>query len=261
MMDARSSLRTSIIRLVAGLFIAQTAILAGVVLLYDIDAWQLGLFAGIALVYHAALGVFLYSRREDFRIEGAEDPLPRVNLANALTMVRLSSIPTALFLILFARSARLLPIALPYLGLVFLTDFFDGIVARSRGEITVIGRYLDSTSDYLIIVGTSIVFFCFHLVPLWLFILILARLVLFAVAMGIAAVRQGKATTVSTFIGKASIFSIMVLFLLEIAGHFQVPVIGNPIVVRAFEYVTAAVVAVSFVDKGIFLRKLFSGRL
>jgi phosphatidylglycerophosphate synthase len=260
-MSAKSSIRASIIRLLGVLFTVQTAILGGVFLLYGLRAWRFGVYTGISLAYHGGLFVFLYLRRGDIRIEGAPEPLPRVNPPNILTVMRLSSIPTALFLILLSRTAHILPVALPYLVIVFLTDFFDGIVARKRGEITVIGRYLDSTSDYLIIIATSIVFFAFSLLPLWLFILILARLVLFAVALGIAAIRQGKATTQSTFLGKASIFAIMVLFLLEVAEHFAVPVIGYWLVVRIFEYLTAAVIAASFVDKTIFLRKLFRGEL
>ena len=47
--------------------------------------------------------------------------------------------------------------------LVFASDMLDGMIARRRNEITFIGRYLDSTSDYLMIIAVSIV------LTIWLF--------------------------------------------------------------------------------------------
>ena len=249
----------SIIVIVVTLFAIQVAVFAFILLLYRIDLGELAVFTGVAALYHAGLCIFLLSRSRDFRIEGEQVELTRVNLANALTIIRLSSIPSALFLILLSRRIQLLPVAVPYLALVFITDFFDGMAARRRKEITLVGRYLDSVSDYLIIIATSIVFFAYSLIPLWFFILVLSRLVIFAFLMGVAALAQGKASPLSTFFGKASIFATMFLYVLEVAEYFHIPWIGNPVVVKVFEYLVAAVIAASFVDKGIFLAKLFRG--
>jgi len=261
MMSAEGSLRKSIVLLFAALFAVQTAVCAAILVAYSIPLEEAGLFAGINAVYHAAFALILRTRAADFRIEATGEQLPRVNPPNVITLVRLSSIPTALFLILLSRRVQLLPVALPYLLVVFATDFVDGIVARARKEVTVVGRYLDSASDYLILIATSIVFFVFSLIPAWIFILILARLVIFAAFMTAAALKQGRANTATTFLGKASIFAVMTLFLLETAEYFSVPVIGHHIVVRIMEYAAAAVVAASFLDKAVFLRKLFTGRL
>ncbi len=256
-----SPLRKSIITMVAVLLAIQVGVFAAILAIYRIAMSELALFAGVTAVFHAGLGAFLVSRSQDFRIEGAPEPLTKVNLANALTIIRLSSIPSALFLILLSRRIQLLPVALPYLILVFVTDFFDGMAARRRKETTLVGRYLDSMSDYLIIIATSIVFFVFSLIPLWFFILILSRLVIFAALMAVAALVQGKASPLSTFLGKASIFAVMVLYVLEVAEYFRIPVIGHPVVVQVFEYLVAAVIVLSFVDKGIFLVKLFKGQM
>jgi phosphatidylglycerophosphate synthase len=254
-----SPLQKSIFVIVASLFVIQVVVFTGILAIYRITLEELWLFAAVAAAYHAGLCVFLLSRGRDFRIEGTQDQLKKVNLANTLTIIRLSSIPSALFLILLSRRVQLLPVALPYLAIVFITDFFDGIAARRRNEITMVGKYLDSASDYLIIIATSIVFYSFSLIPLWFFILILSRLVIFAVLMGVAAIAQGKASPLSTFFGKASIFAVMVLYVLEVAEYFHIPGIGHPIVVKVFEYLAAAVIAVSFVDKAVFLVKLFRG--
>jgi phosphatidylglycerophosphate synthase len=213
---------------------------------------------GISAAYHGLMMGLLLARKVDFHKEGSESLLARVNPSNALTLGRLSSIPTLLFLIVLASDAPVLPVLLPFACLVFASDMLDGMIARRRSEITFIGRYLDSTSDYLMIIAVSIVFYHFALIPLWLFVLIMTRLVLFAIGMALLALREGKADPLSTFLGKASIFALMVLYALEIAQIFHVPGIGNNLVVTIFEYLVAAVVAVSMVDKAIFLTRMFA---
>jgi phosphatidylglycerophosphate synthase len=221
-------------------------------------AWlRLFLYLGILLVYHGLLTAFLVSRRVDFHVEGIQTPLGKVNLSNSLTFGRLSSIPTLLFLIIQASSWYLVPVLLPFACVVFVTDFLDGIVARKRHQVTFVGRYLDSTSDYLMIVAVSIVFLYYRLIPAWFFVLVICRLVLFAFGMAMLALREGKADPVATFMGKASIFATMVLYVMELAELFRVPIIGNSVVVAVVEWLVAAIIVASLADKGIFLKRRF----
>ncbi len=257
-MPADASLKRSIVRHGIVFFLAQGLLLAVLFVAYRMAWSHFLLYIAIILVYHLGLTVFLYSRREDFRVEGADAPLPRVNLSNTLTFGRLSSIATILFLIIEASSAPLLPVLLPLISLVFVTDFLDGIIARRRKQVTFVGRYLDSTSDYLMIIAVSIIFLHYRLVPVWFFVLILARLILFAFGMGVLALREGKADPVATFLGKTSIFATMVLYVLEIAELFDVPVIGNHVVVRVMEWVVAAIIVASVADKAVFLGRRFA---
>ena len=258
MMPASRSLQRSISVHGAVLFSAQTLLLAIIFASFRMAWARFFLYVGITFVYHALLTAFLLSRKEDFRVEGMPVPLTRVNLSNSLTFGRLSSIPSILFLIIQASSYALVPVLLPFACLVFATDFLDGIVARRRNQVTFVGRYLDSTSDYLMIVAVSIVFRYYALIPVWLFILVISRLILFAFGMALLALREGKADPVATFLGKASIFATMVLYVLELAELFRVPVIGNPVVVTVIEWVVAGIIVASVVDKGIFLGKRFA---
>lgn len=256
-MQTRTALKRSILLHGTLFFLAQAALLVIVTLAYRMGWQRLALFLGVSLVYHASLTGLLFARWEDFHVEGSVEPLPRVNLSNSLTFGRLSSIPSILFLIVQASSYPILPVILPLMCAVFATDFLDGIVARRRRQITFVGRYLDSTSDYLMIIAVSIIFYYYQLIPLWFFILIMCRLVLFALGMALLALREGKANPLATFLGKASIFALMVLYVMEIAGLFGVPWIGNALVVRIVEYAVALVVVVSMVDKTIFLTRMF----
>ncbi len=250
-------LRKSIL-LHGGLFLlAQAALMIVVSLAWRMGWPRLALFLAVSAAYHAALTGALLARADDFHVEGTGEPLSRVNLPNTLTFGRLSSIPSILYLILQASSWPILPVLLPLMCVVFATDFVDGIVARRRREVTFVGRYLDSSSDYIMIIAVSIIFLYHHLLPLWLFILIMCRLVLFALGMAILALREGRANPLATFLGKASIFALMVLYVLEVASLFGVPWIGNELVVTIVEYAVAAVVAVSLVDKAVFLARRF----
>ncbi len=260
-MPGPKSLRTSILSTLGMLLLAQLVILFAIRFGFELDTRRTSLAAAVSVVYHVLLAAFLLWRIPDFRIHPSTQRLVRVNLANRVTMVRLSSIPTAVFLVVWSRSVALLPVVLPFLCIVFATDFMDGIIARRRRETTVVGRYLDSVSDYLMIIATSVIFYVFELLPLWFLLLILARLVLFALGMGYAALRQGKANTMSTFMGKASVFAVMFLYILEVAESFRIPWIGHPLVVRIVEYAAAAVVCASMVDKAIFLRRLLAGKI
>jgi phosphatidylglycerophosphate synthase len=259
MMPNWKSLERSIVLHGVLFFLAQAGVLLSVTLAYGMGAARLALFLGISLAFHGFLTALLLLRREDFRIEGSGLPLPRVNLANTLTYIRLSSLPTILFLVIEASDApSTLVVILPFICAVFATDFLDGMAARRRKEITFVGRYLDSASDYLTIIAVTIVLHRYQLLPLWFLLLVLLRLVLFAAGMTVLALREGKANPLSTFMGKTSIFSLMVLYAMEIARLFSVPWIGDVLVVRIVSYVVAGIVIASVVDKAVFLTRRFS---
>ena len=258
MMSSDSRLTRSIILHGALFFLAQTAVLLAVTVGYRMGWQRFGLFLAISAAYHAGLTGLLVARRRDFHVEGADVPLTRVNLSNTLTFGRLSSIPTITYLIVKASAFSILPVILPFICVVFATDFLDGMVARRRKEITFVGRYLDSSSDYLMIIAVSIVLFSYGLIPLWFFILIMGRLILFALGMIWLTLREGKANPLATFLGKMSIFALMVLYALEVARLFEVPWFGNERVVTIIEYIVALIVAISVVDKAIFLARGFA---
>jgi phosphatidylglycerophosphate synthase len=256
-MSTRPSLGRSILLWVAVFFLAQAVLLAGAWAVYAVPWARIAVPLAASAGFHVLLAGLLLWRRPDFRVEGSEEPLPRVNAPNVITLGRLSSIPTILALVLLAREHPVLPIALPFLCVVFASDFVDGIVARGKGGVTLVGRYLDSSSDYLLLVTVSILYLVEGLVPAWFFWLLMARLVLFAAGMAWATLRQGEIRPVTTFLGKAMVFAVMVLYAMEAAERFGVPWVGDARVVRVMEYLVAAVVVVSLADKAVFLKRLF----
>lgn len=256
-----SPIARSITSLWAVFFVLQTVLIA--VAASVLDMWGRpvsGVILAVSIAYFALLLGLLLRKKDDFRLVDGDKPLSRVNLSNILTMARIASLPAALYLILAAREHSLLPVLVPFLAFIFLTDLLDGLIARRTKQVTVIGRYLDSASDYAVIVGISIAFFAYRLVPVWLFTLILARLVLFAAVMVAISLRAGKITGEATLLGKACVFSVMVCYIVEAMEFFRVPLLGNLVLVRIVEWITAAVVAASVVDKAVYLARRTENR-
>ncbi len=259
MMPAGNSLTRSIVKHGVFFFLGQGTLILVMTLAYGMSARRLALFLSICAAFHAFLTAILLLRRDDFRLETSGETLDRVNLSNTLTFGRMSSLPAIIFLVIQASDfPATLPVVLPFLCLVFATDFLDGIAARRRKEITFVGKYLDSTSDYLTIIAVTILLSYYGLIETWFLVLVLVRLVFFALGMGLLAIREGKANPLSTVIGKVSIFSLMVLYAMEVARIFEVPWIGNELVVRIVSYVVALIVLFSIVDKAIFLGRRFA---
>ncbi|WP_432846260.1 CDP-alcohol phosphatidyltransferase family protein [Treponema denticola] len=109
--------------------------------------------------------------------------LEKVNLANGITLLRISSVPLIAFLLKQNSIEQIKIILAVVLILVFLTDFFDGFIARKFNQETRIGRMLDSMSDYSLLALVSIVYYQLGLLPNWFFYLIFVRLMFQALGM------------------------------------------------------------------------------
>jgi phosphatidylglycerophosphate synthase len=204
-------------------------------------------FALVSTAFHALVLVMLLLFKEDFVKESTGERLERVNLANRITMLRLSTLPTLLFLIIAAKDH---PIRLPLLILVilvFATDFVDGYISRKGGEITRIGRMLDSASDYSLLIVLTLVFRYFSLVPWWLFAVVIVRLALQVALEAAKILVKRRIVPKTTFLGKVTVATIMTLYAAEVLK----PLAGLdvPLLFQVLEYCVGAIVAISMIDK------------
>jgi cardiolipin synthase len=205
------------------------------------------LFVLVAIPFYTLLLIMLFIFKNDFVKEPSGQALTRVNLANVVTLFRVTSMPTLLTLVLAAKEYR---IRLPLLGLVvlvFATDFIDGYISRKAGEVTKVGKMLDSASDYALLIVLTIVFYYFKLVPPWFFLLVTARLGLQVTFVFILIFVNKKIEPKTTIMGKVAVAAIMVLYALEVIRLiFGIGRIGF---VSVLELVTAAIVLASMIDK------------
>lgn len=86
-----------------------------------------------------------------------------MTLANWLTLARIFSLPAALYFTLRG------PILVGFIAfaLGWATDLFDGYLARSRKEVTSLGKILDPLADKLLFLGIFSVFSARGDIPWW----------------------------------------------------------------------------------------------
>ena len=234
---------------IALLFFAQAAITVLVVAAYGVDLRSHRWFVITLPIAHVVVGVVLSSLWRLFRTEEGRR-IDRVNVANILSLVRLSSAPTLLWLVLTARTYDVAPVLIPLTVLVFLTDLLDGQISRRTGQVTRIGKYLDSSSDYALLFIVSIALVSYRLLAPWLFVLILARLTLQWFGQAILLIAQGwKLPFRTSFLGKASIFAIMTFSAVSLIQLLRELPDWFGSVYRVLEIGTATLTAVSLVEK------------
>ncbi len=95
-----------------------------------------------------------------------------LNLPNKLTLTRVLIVPV-LVVVLLTKFSDWLAVA------IFLaaaaTDFADGYLARSRKQVTVLGKLIDPIADKLLIAGSLISLVEIGHAPAWLVVIIVGR--------------------------------------------------------------------------------------
>lgn len=159
-----------------------------------------------------------------------------MTLATKFTIARIIFIP--IFLYCFSKE-NLRFWALGIFLLLALTDVVDGLIARVKKQKTLLGSLLDPLADKLLLSSTYLVMAINGIVPLWLFILIIARDVSLVVGW-IAIYLFTKNTFISPrLLGKASTV-IQTITIFVVLFSFPGKVL--------FLYLTAAVTLTSGVD-------------
>jgi len=113
-----------------------------------------------------------------------------VNLPNALTLSRLAAIPV-LMVLLLVRFEGHDQIAAALFILVSFTDTLDGQIARRRGLVSDLGKFLDPLADKLFVLSVLIVLVQEGLVAAWVVVLIFSRELLITILRSVAA-SQGR---------------------------------------------------------------------
>ncbi|MEM5948114.1 CDP-alcohol phosphatidyltransferase family protein [Spirochaetia bacterium 38H-sp] len=228
----------------------QWGFVAALILIYDITITKpLMVFFISSAAYHTAMAAFLLIQRKDFYNIEHKRFLLRINIPNYLSLFRLSSMPTVTLLLVLAWQYPIAIIVLVFTAIVFLTDFLDGYIARKTNQITRIGRYLDSMSDYAILIVISIVFYNYHLIPMWFLWVVIARLFIQGIGMGVLLLIKGKVRVESSFLAKTSIFSIMVVYGLHILSFFYTLEILNTYILPIVDIIASIILAISLAEK------------
>lgn len=242
-----NSLRRSITQTILFYLFAQFAVFSA----FAIPGGFFATFWIEFLVTSASFHLFLYLLliffRDDFRKEATQEKLASINLANKITLIRVSTLPTLLFLVIAAKHYRIRYPLLVLVVFIFITDFLDGYISRKDNEVTKVGKMMDSASDYSLLIVLTLVFRYYRLIPIWFLVLVLLRLGIQVLLMAILIVIRKRIEPATTWMGKIAVASIMIAYSVEVLGLIMG---GMPMLLKnVIEWAVAAVVVVSIGDK------------
>jgi CDP-diacylglycerol--glycerol-3-phosphate 3-phosphatidyltransferase len=95
-------------------------------------------------------------------------------LPNMLGLARIAATPVVVALLLLPFPGAGL-IAFFVYTVAATTDYFDGRIARARGEVSALGVFLDLTADKVLVAGVLIAMVEVGLLPTWMVALLLVR--------------------------------------------------------------------------------------
>ncbi|HET6974910.1 MAG TPA: CDP-diacylglycerol--glycerol-3-phosphate 3-phosphatidyltransferase [Pyrinomonadaceae bacterium] len=158
-----------------------------------------------------------------------------MNLPNALTLLRIFIVPLLVVVLLTPFSENWLGVPRHILGVVMflgaaLTDYFDGHIARSRGQVTRLGQLLDPIADKLLISAALISLVENQLAPAWAVVIIIGREFAVTGLRSIAAV-DGiviSASKMGKFKMLAQVVTVALLIASSAAGRPPVSNFGKP---------------------------------
>lgn len=127
-----------------------------------------------------------------------------MNLANKITLSRILLVPVFLFVLLSDMNNSHL-IATVIFVIASLTDGLDGYIARSRNQVTKLGKFMDPLADKLLVTAALVGLVQLGKISSWIVVIIISRELIVSVFRAVAASENiviaaspwGKAKTVS----------------------------------------------------------------
>src|SRR5512139_3399176 len=141
-----------------------------------------------------------------------------LNLPNGVTIIRILAIPIILCLLFNSGKTYELVTAIFFL-LVAVTDTLDGYLARRRGMVTTLGKFLDPLADKLLVVTALIALIPTRGIPFWMVIVIVGREVAVTGLRGIA-LFQGIVIAASNWSKRKTLFETIAIFFLILNGEY-----------------------------------------
>lgn len=194
--------------------------------------------------------------------------------ANIVTLIRICLVPVFVLAILspwpewvglpgITMEAKCV-IAAGIFILISCTDWIDGYLARSRGEVTDFGKFMDPLADKILVTAALIALVELAVLPGWPVLIILAREFIVS---GIRMVAASKGTVIAaSWYGKAkTVFQIIaiVLFLLKDSLTFTTAAgaFTNPMFVLSWTVMVIALIltVMSMLDYLVKARHLLKG--
>jgi CDP-diacylglycerol--glycerol-3-phosphate 3-phosphatidyltransferase len=141
-----------------------------------------------------------------------------LSMPNGVTILRILAIPLILVLLFYVGRGYQLLTGLLFLGAA-VTDTFDGYLARRRGVVTTLGKFLDPLADKLLIATSLIALIPAREVPVWMVIVIVGREIAITGLRGMA-VSQDIVISASALGKYKTVFEVASIFFLILNGSY-----------------------------------------
>jgi CDP-diacylglycerol---glycerol-3-phosphate 3-phosphatidyltransferase len=182
------------------------------------------------------------------------------NLPNLVTMGRVVLVPFVLLFIDNFSPLRSFIASLLYLGAA-AGDALDGYLARSRGEVSMLGKFLDPLADKLIVTAVLVFMVALGRVPAWVVVVLIARDLAIN---GLRSVASAQGLVIAASDGGKIKTALQLVAIMMLLVHFRYPALGTSIMLdyhRVGLVVLYISTVLSVVSGAEYLQKFFASVL
>jgi CDP-diacylglycerol--glycerol-3-phosphate 3-phosphatidyltransferase len=144
------------------------------------------------------------------------------NAPNLVTMGRVLFVPFVLYFMDNYSPVRSLIAALLYL-VASIGDGVDGYLARSRGQVSVLGKFLDPVADKLMVSAVLVFMVALGRVPAWLVVVLLARDLAIT---GLRSIASSEGIVIAASRGGKIKTALQLVGIIMLLMHFRYPLLG-----------------------------------
>jgi CDP-diacylglycerol--glycerol-3-phosphate 3-phosphatidyltransferase len=144
------------------------------------------------------------------------------NLPNLVTMGRVLFVPFVLYFMDNYSPVRSLIAAILYL-IASVGDGVDGYLARSRGQVSVLGKFLDPVADKLMVTAVMVFMVALGRVPAWLVVVLIARDLAIT---GLRSIASSEGIVIAASRGGKIKTALQLVGLTMLLVHFRYPLLG-----------------------------------
>jgi CDP-diacylglycerol--glycerol-3-phosphate 3-phosphatidyltransferase len=144
------------------------------------------------------------------------------NLPNLVTMGRVALVPLVILFMDNFSPLRSFIASLLYLGAA-AGDALDGYLARSRGQVSMLGKFLDPLADKLIVTAVLVFMVGLGRVPAWLVVVLLARDLAIN---GLRSVASAQGLVIAASDGGKIKTALQLVAIMMLLIHFRYPALG-----------------------------------
>ena len=182
------------------------------------------------------------------------------NAPNLVTMSRVALIPLVLIFIDNFSPLRSFIASLLYL-VAAAGDALDGYLARSRGQVSMLGKFLDPLADKLLVTAVLVFMVELSRVPAWVVVVIVGRDLTIN---GLRSIASAQGLVISASVGGKIKTGLQLVAIMMLMIYFRYPVLGSGITVdyhRAGLIVLYVSMVVSVLSAAQYLRDFLSAAL